>query len=158
MPMRCAFTSFAFLASAFVSAFLTFLRSLALQTKAHRCWNLRVLTPHRLQARSRDLRQVGAAARLPSASALPIAPLLRISLYLDNFRAFSSTIHAALPSIGAIMLADMAHISGLVAAAAIPSPFEYADIVTTTTHKTLRGPRGGMIFYKKVRAAGSDGA
>ena len=62
------------------------------------------------------------------------------------------------PSIGAIMLADMAHISGLVAAATIPSPFEYADIVTTTTHKTLRGPRGGMIFYKKVRAAGSDGA
>ena len=43
----------------------------------------------------------------------------------------------------------MAHISGLVAGAAIPSPFEYADVVTTTTHKSLRGPRGAMIFYRK---------
>lgn len=50
---------------------------------------------------------------------------------------------------GAYMLADMAHISGLVAAAVIPSPFEFSDIVTTTTHKSLRGPRGAMIFYRK---------
>lgn len=49
----------------------------------------------------------------------------------------------------AILLADMAHISGLVAAKVIPSPFEYSDVVTTTTHKTLRGARAGMIFYRK---------
>ena len=51
-------------------------------------------------------------------------------------------------SIGAKLMVDMAHISGLVATGAHPSPIEYADIVTTTTHKTLRGPRGGMILSK----------
>ncbi|XP_029892644.1 serine hydroxymethyltransferase, mitochondrial [Aquila chrysaetos chrysaetos] len=49
----------------------------------------------------------------------------------------------------AYLLADMAHISGLVAAKAIPSPFEHADLVTSTTHKTLRGARSGLIFYRK---------
>jgi glycine hydroxymethyltransferase len=49
----------------------------------------------------------------------------------------------------AYLMADMAHISGLVAAGLIPSPFDHCDIVTTTTHKTLRGPRGGMIFFRK---------
>lgn len=47
------------------------------------------------------------------------------------------------------LLSDMAHISGLVAGGVIPSPFEYSDVVTTTTHKSLRGPRGAMIFYRK---------
>ncbi|RXM28040.1 Serine hydroxymethyltransferase, cytosolic [Acipenser ruthenus] len=50
---------------------------------------------------------------------------------------------------GAYLLADMAHISGLVAAGVVPSPFEYCDVVSTTTHKTLRGCRAGMIFYRK---------
>ncbi|XP_078273939.1 serine hydroxymethyltransferase, cytosolic isoform X1 [Rhinoraja longicauda] len=49
----------------------------------------------------------------------------------------------------AYLMADMAHISGLVAAGIVPSPFEYSDVVTTTTHKTLRGCRSGMIFYRK---------
>ena len=51
-------------------------------------------------------------------------------------------------SVGAKLMVDMAHISGLVATGAHPSPVNYADIVTTTTHKTLRGPRGGMILAK----------
>lgn len=51
--------------------------------------------------------------------------------------------------VGAILLGDMAHISGLVAADVVPGPFEHCDVVTTTTHKSLRGPRGAMIFYRK---------
>lgn len=52
-------------------------------------------------------------------------------------------------SVGAYLMVDMAHISGLIAAEVIPTPFKYADIVTTTTHKSLRGPRGAMIFFRK---------
>lgn len=54
--------------------------------------------------------------------------------------------------VGAILMVDMAHIAGLVAAGIHPSPFPHADIVTTTTHKTLRGPRGGMILCNQEAA------
>jgi len=60
--------------------------------------------------------------------------------------------------VGAYLLADMAHISGLVAAGIISSPFEFADVVSTTTHKTLRGPRAGVIFFRKgVRSTNAKG-
>ncbi len=60
--------------------------------------------------------------------------------------------------VGAYFMVDMAHIAGLVAGGAHPSPFGYADIITTTTHKTLRGPRGGLIFAKKDLAKKVDSA
>lgn len=59
---------------------------------------------------------------------------------------------------GALLFVDMAHIAGLVAAGLHPSPIPYADVVTTTTHKTLRGPRGGLILTKKEWARAIDSA
>jgi len=60
--------------------------------------------------------------------------------------------------VGAIFMVDMAHIAGLVAAGVHPSPIPYADVVTTTTHKTLRGPRGGLILCKAEHAKAIDKA
>ena len=60
--------------------------------------------------------------------------------------------------VGALILADIAHIAALVATGEHPSPFPYADFVTTTTHKTLRGPRGGIIMCKQEHAMGIDKA
>ena len=62
-----------------------------------------------------------------------------------DFERFAEIAH----SVGALLMVDMAHIAGLVAAGVHPSPVPYADVVTTTTHKTLRGPRGGMILAKE---------
>jgi glycine hydroxymethyltransferase len=60
--------------------------------------------------------------------------------------------------VGALLFVDMAHVAGLVAAGVHPSPFPHADIVTTTTHKTLRGPRGGLIFSRIDLPAGINAA
>lgn len=61
-------------------------------------------------------------------------------------------------SVGAFLMADIAHIAGFVATGLMANPFDYCDIVTTTTHKTLRGPRAGMIFYKVSLKTQIDGA
>ncbi len=71
-----------------------------------------------------------------------------------DFRAFADIAH----EVGAYLFVDMAHIAGLVAAGLHPSPVPYADVVTTTTHKTLRGPRGGMILCKEELARKIDSA
>ncbi len=69
-----------------------------------------------------------------------------------DFKAFAEIAR----EVGAYLLADIAHIAGLIAAGIHPSPIPYADFVTTTTHKTLRGPRGGMIMCRKEFARAID--
>ncbi|MDD7288839.1 MAG: serine hydroxymethyltransferase [Clostridiales bacterium] len=71
-----------------------------------------------------------------------------------DFKAFSEIAH----EVGAYLFVDMAHIAGLVATGLHPSPVPYADVVTTTTHKTLRGPRGGVILCKEELAKKIDKA
>jgi len=68
------------------------------------------------------------------------------------------TLRAIADEVGALLMVDMAHIAGLVAAGEHPSPIPYADFVTTTTHKTLRGPRGGMILCREEYAKAIDKA
>ena len=71
-----------------------------------------------------------------------------------DFKTFADIAH----EVGAYLMVDMAHIAGLVAVGLHPSPVPYADVVTTTTHKTLRGPRGGMILCKEELAKKIDSA
>lgn len=71
-----------------------------------------------------------------------------------NFKKFREIADA----VGAYLMVDMSHLAGLVAGRAYPSPFPYADVVTTTTHKTLRGPRSAMIFAKNELAKAVDRA
>lgn len=71
-----------------------------------------------------------------------------------DFKTFADIAH----EVGAYLFVDMAHIAGLVAAGLHPSPVPYADVVTTTTHKTLRGPRGGLILCKEELAKKIDSA
>ena len=83
----------------------------------------------------------------------------RPKLVLAGYSAYSRVIDFAAfadiaREIGAILMVDMAHFAGLVAAGVYPSPIPYADVVTTTTHKTLRGPRGGLILCKETHAQG----
>jgi len=93
-----------------------------------------------------------------------IATLIKPKMIIAGASAYSQVIdwkrfRIIADSVGAILLADISHYSGLVAGGEYPSPFPYADVVTTTTHKTLRGPRGGMImwdeedFSKKINGA-----
>ena len=87
----------------------------------------------------------------------------RPRLVLAGYSAYSRVVDFAAfaevaREIGAIFMVDMAHFAGLVAAGAYPSPVPHADVVTTTTHKTLRGPRGGLILCKAEHAKAIDKA
>ncbi|HEY9225712.1 MAG TPA: serine hydroxymethyltransferase, partial [Gemmatimonadaceae bacterium] len=87
----------------------------------------------------------------------------RPKLVLAGYSAYSRVLDFAAfaeiaKEIGAIFMVDMAHFAGLAAAGAYPSPIPYADVVTTTTHKTLRGPRGGLILCKAEHAKAIDKA
>ena len=92
-----------------------------------------------------------------------LARTLRPKLIIAGASAYSRTIDfarfaAAAKEAGAYFMVDMAHIAGLVAAGEHPSPFGLADVITSTTHKTLRGPRGGLIFCRPELAKKVDSA
>ena len=80
------------------------------------------------------------------------------TIYFDKIKASIEKVKSEDPDYAPYFMVDMAHIAGLVAAGQHPSPFGYADIITTTTHKTLRGPRGGLIFCRSELAGKVDSA
>lgn len=86
-----------------------------------------------------------------------LAKTHRPKLIIAGFSAYSQVVdwarfRAIADQVGAYLMVDMAHVAGLVAAGVYPSPIPHADVVTTTTHKTLRGPRGGLILAKANEA------
>lgn len=92
-----------------------------------------------------------------------IAKKYRPKIIVSGFTAYPQKInfkkfHQIAREVGAISMADIAHIAGLIVAGLHPSPFPFTDVVTTTTHKTLRGPRGAVIFCKKRFAQAIDKA
>ena len=92
-----------------------------------------------------------------------IAKTEKPQMIIAGASAYSRTIHfdkfkQIADSVGALLMVDMAHIAGLVAVGLHQSPFPYADFVTTTTHKTLRGPRGGLVFCKEKYSKQIDSA
>lgn len=100
---------------------------------------------------------------LDYAEILRIAKRNKPKLIIAGFTAYSKKINFKkfrdiADEVGAYLMIDMSHIAGLIAGGVYPSPFKYADVVTSTTHKTLRGPRGAIIFCKKDLAQAIDRA
>lgn len=117
-------------------------------------WILYEIIPYFLDKQSEkiDMDELEKLA-LEHKPAMILAGFSAYSQHLDwkRFREIADTC-------GAILMADIAHIAGLIAAGVIENPTPYCDVVTTTTHKTLRGPRGGMIMCKKEHAKAIDRA
>jgi glycine hydroxymethyltransferase len=123
---------------------------------------------HRLSYSGRDFRVVSygverSSERIDYDEVERLAREERPKLIVCGASAYSRVIdferfRAIAQASGALLMADIAHIAGLVAAGLHPSPFPHCDFVTTTTHKTLRGPRGGMVFSKQEHAKTLDRA
>ncbi len=102
---------------------------------------------------SRSTTSTRAAARSTTTRSRPLARAHRPKLIVAGFSAYSRVVdwarfRAIADDVGALFLADIAHVAGLIAAGLYPNPVPLADLVTTTTHKTLRGPRGGMLLAR----------
>jgi glycine hydroxymethyltransferase len=121
---------------------------------------------HRLSYSGRDFRVVSygverSSERIDYDEVERLAVAERPKLIVCGASAYSRVIdferfRAIAERAGALLMADIAHVAGLVAAGLHPSPFPHCDFVTTTTHKTLRGPRGGMVFSKEEHAKTLD--